>query len=94
MAETLYTVLALVPLAICFLYFQLRQYRFRTYGHIPSPLEPNLFLGHLGYMAKGFQKRGNSKVHPGTARQDKNGGEDADSGRLHLGGYLERAWST
>ncbi|KAJ4333488.1 hypothetical protein N0V87_007598 [Didymella glomerata] len=70
MAETLYTVLALVPLAVCFLYFQLRQYRFKTYAHIPSPLEPNLFLGHLGYMAKGFQKRGNSKVHPDYILED------------------------
>lgn len=65
MAEAIYTVLASVPLVVLFLYYQLRQYRFKKYAHIPTPLKPSLFLGHLGYMAKGFQKHGNSKMHPG-----------------------------
>ncbi|KAF1924351.1 cytochrome P450 52A12 [Didymella exigua CBS 183.55] len=62
--------MALVPLAVCFLYYQLRQYRFKKYAHIPTPLKPQLLLGHLGYMAKAFQKRGNSKMHPDYILED------------------------
>ena len=66
MAETVYAVLVVLPVLVCFLYYQLHQYRFKKFAHIPAPLKPNLLLGHLGFMAAGFKKFGNSKVHPGT----------------------------
>lgn len=54
-----------MPLVLYFMYYRLKQYRFKPHAHIPSPMKPNLFLGHVGYMAAGFKKFGNSKVHPG-----------------------------
>lgn len=68
MAETAYAVLAVLPVLAYFLYLQLQQYRFKRFAHIPTPLKPNLFLGHLGLMAAGFKKFGNSKVHPGKTQ--------------------------
>ena len=65
MAETTFAILALLPVLAYFLYHQLQQYRYKRFAHIPSILEPNLFFGHLGYIAAGFQKHGNSKIHPG-----------------------------
>ena len=66
MAETAYAVLALMPVVVYFLYYQLQQYRFKTFAHIPSSLKPGLFFGHVGHMVAGFKKHGNSKMHPGT----------------------------
>lgn len=65
MAETAYAILALLPVLAYFLYQQLHQYRYKKFAHIPSILKPNLFVGHVGYMAAGYQKYGNSKMHPG-----------------------------
>lgn len=70
MAETTYALLALLPLLGYFLYFQLQQYRFKRFAHIPTTLKPSLFLGHLGHMAAAYKKFGNSKVHPGTAHNN------------------------
>ncbi len=67
MAETAYAILALLPVLGYFLYQQLWQYRFKRHAHIPTSMKPNLFLGHLGYMAAAFQKFDNPKVHPGTS---------------------------
>ncbi|KAF2624310.1 cytochrome P450 52A12 [Macroventuria anomochaeta] len=70
MAETTYAVLAVLPVLVYVLYYQLQQYRFKRYAHIPTPLKPNLFLGHLGYMAAGLKKSGNSKMHPDYILED------------------------
>lgn len=67
MIEKIYAVLALVPIALYFLYCQLWQYRFRRFSHIPNSLEPNIFVGHVGHMAAGFKRLGDSRAHPGTA---------------------------
>ncbi|KAF9692338.1 hypothetical protein EKO04_009590 [Ascochyta lentis] len=64
MAETAYAVLALLPALVCFLYYQLKQYRFKTFAHIPTSVQPNIFFGHVGHMAAGFKKLGNSRAHP------------------------------
>jgi hypothetical protein len=66
MAEMIYALLALMPVVGYFLFYQLQQYRFKKFAHIPTPIKPNIFLGHLGSMAAGFKKFGDSKVHPGT----------------------------
>lgn len=55
-----------MPVLAYLLYYQLQQYRYKKFAHIPSILKPNLFFGHVGYMAAGFQKFGDSKTHPGT----------------------------
>ncbi|KAJ8106096.1 hypothetical protein OPT61_g9768 [Boeremia exigua] len=70
MAETAYTVLALLPVLAFLLYQVLWQYRFKKYAHIPMSMKPNLFIGHLGSMAAGFKKFGDSRVHPDYIMED------------------------
>ncbi|KAJ4987846.1 cytochrome P450 52A11 [Stagonosporopsis vannaccii] len=70
MAETAYAALAVLPILAYFLYYELHQYRFRRFAHVPTPLKLNLFLGHIGFMAAGFKKFGNSKVHPDYIIED------------------------
>ena len=65
MAEHPYFVLALLPVIAVFAGFQFWQWRYKKYAHIPNLLPSNLFLGHMGYIAAGFKKLGNSKMHPG-----------------------------
>ncbi|KZM23153.1 heme binding [Ascochyta rabiei] len=40
------------------------------FAHIPSSLQPNIFFGHVGHMAAGFKKLGNSKAHPDYVLED------------------------
>jgi hypothetical protein len=65
MAETIYAILALLPVVAYLLYHQLQQYRYKRFAHIPSLVKPNLFFGHVPNMAAGYKKFGNSKLHPG-----------------------------
>jgi hypothetical protein len=65
MAGNLYAGFALVVAAAAFLYFLLHQWRYNNFANIPSPLPRSLFLGHLGYLAAGFKKAEDSKIHPG-----------------------------
>ncbi|KAF1945420.1 cytochrome P450 [Clathrospora elynae] len=64
MGDTLYAILALLPVVSWFLYYQLGQWRHKPFAHIPSKLSTNLFLGHLGHIAAQYKKVGSSDVHP------------------------------
>lgn len=66
MINSLYAVLAVIPVVIWFAYHQLRQWRYKTFAHIPSNLSSNLFIGHLGHIAAEYKKAGSSTVHPGA----------------------------
>ncbi|KAF2259173.1 cytochrome P450 52A12 [Lojkania enalia] len=63
MAQISYTVLALLPVLAWYLYIQLRQWRFKKYGHIPTHYTQSLLLGHLKVIAEGFQKIGDGRRH-------------------------------
>lgn len=65
MAQSSITLLAVVPALALFLYYQLYQWRYKKYAHIPKILQQNLFYGHLGYIAAEYKKAGSADIHPG-----------------------------
>ncbi|KAF2733757.1 hypothetical protein EJ04DRAFT_494787, partial [Polyplosphaeria fusca] len=60
MANLTYAVLALVPVS-WYIYFQLRQWRFQKYSHIPQHYPQSFLLGHLKLIAEGFKKFGDGR---------------------------------
>lgn len=89
MVQNSITLLAVIPALAAFLYYQLYQWRFKKYAHIPNHLKSNLFIGHLGHIASEYKNVSSPQVHPGKQPSKKQEHFHPDRRSDYV---LERVW--
>jgi hypothetical protein len=94
MSNTLYALLAVMPLVAWFLYSQMYNWRFKMFNHVPQYFESSLVLGHLKSLAAGFKRLGDSRRHPGTFSFSHSASELllTLTSRLHVKSIVDGRW--